>query len=74
MTSISMEEQARKNREEFPICAAMVDSVRDVFGEGIKITYMEEGGRTIGRPAEERLCGTWVSLRDVVIAKKEKSS
>lgn len=36
------EEQARKNREKYPITASMVDEFRAVFGDGVKVMSTDE--------------------------------
>ena len=36
------EEQARKNREKYPITASMVDDFRAVFGDGVKVMKTDE--------------------------------
>lgn len=49
------ESAAADNRSAFPATALIVDEFREVFGEGVKLVYAEEGGKTIGRkPAEPR--------------------
>lgn len=43
------------NRSSFPATALIVDEFRKVFGEGVKLVYAEESGKTIGRkPAEPK--------------------
>lgn len=42
-----------ENRQGMPECAAFVDEMRAVFGEGIKVKYAEEGGQTIGQRFDE---------------------
>ena len=45
MTKLSetlREEQARKNREKYPITASMVDDFRAVFGDGVKVIKTDE--------------------------------
>ena len=36
------------NRANFPNAAAVLDTFRKVFGDGVKLVYAEEGGREIG--------------------------
>lgn len=38
-------------RRLFPECIEFADKMRDVFGPGVKLTYAEENGRTIGHRA-----------------------
>lgn len=38
-------------RSNFPACVKFADLVRDQFGEGVKITFMNEEGRKIGKPS-----------------------
>lgn len=50
---------AADNRALFPATALIVDEFRAAFGDGVKLVYAEEGGRTIGRkPAEPK---RWVT-------------
>lgn len=37
------------NRAAFPQAARIVDELREVFGEGVKLEFAEEGGREIGQ-------------------------
>lgn len=36
-------------RENFPECCQVADEYRAVFGEGTKLVYAEEGGKSIGK-------------------------
>ncbi|MBY0499311.1 MAG: hypothetical protein K2P74_06845 [Nitrosomonas sp.] len=36
-------------RRLFPECVGVADQFREVFGPGVKLTYAEEGGRSIGK-------------------------
>lgn len=38
---------AHHNRTSMPLVAAMVDEVRAVFGEGVKVIYAQEGSHTL---------------------------
>lgn len=50
---------ADDNRAAFPATALIVDEFREAFGDGVKLVYAEEGGKTIGRkPAEPK---RWVT-------------
>lgn len=44
---------AQTNRANFPFTAQIVDAFRKEFGEGIKLIYAEEGGKTIGKKPPE---------------------
>lgn len=37
------------NRKNFPKCTAVIDALRAEFGNGIKVTYVEENGKSIGK-------------------------
>lgn len=39
-------------RRLFPSCVDVADRFRDVFGPSVKLTYAEEGGRSIGKKSE----------------------
>lgn len=42
--------QAREdNRAAFPFAASVVDELRAVFGDGVKLIYAAENGREIGK-------------------------
>lgn len=43
------EEQRKKNREDFPTVSEWVDFTRKHFGEGVKVIYARENGKTIGK-------------------------
>jgi hypothetical protein len=38
-------------REMFPECVAFADEMRELFGTGVKVTYMQESNREIGTPS-----------------------
>lgn len=42
-------QQRNKNRAEFPNAAAILDEFRKHFGEGVKLVYAAENGKTIGK-------------------------
>ncbi|SNX59743.1 hypothetical protein SAMN06296273_1178 [Nitrosomonas ureae] len=52
-------------RRLFPSCVEFANHVRNVFGPGVKMTYAEEGGRSIGKKSE---CDpdVAVSLKDIL--------
>lgn len=66
------DEAAQRNRERFPFAARIVDELRAVFGPDVRPTFIEENGERIGKPAEERYLGTWISLRDMIVEVKPK--
>lgn len=53
-------------RRLFPSCVEFAGQVRDVFGPGVKLTYAEEGGRSIGNKSESDPVMT-VSLSEIVL-------
>lgn len=59
-------------RRLFPNCVEFAGQVRDVFGPGIKLTYAEEGGRSIGKKSE---CDAEmvVSLYEIVLDSRPMS-
>ncbi len=52
-------------REQFPKCVEFADVARDVFGDGVKVTFMQEGGRSVGTSREG--VGNAVLLNEIVI-------
>ncbi|MXS85306.1 hypothetical protein ABO04_05070 [Nitrosomonas sp. HPC101] len=44
------------NKEEvrrlFPFCCAVADKYREVFGDEVKLVYVAEGGRELGKRSE----------------------
>ena len=45
---------ARKsNRDAFPVTAAVVDQFRGVFGDGVKVSFVQEGNASIGKALNE---------------------
>ena len=52
MSDEQRREQRREQiRREFPICTAAADEFRAVFGPEVKILFMQEAGREMGRPS-----------------------
>ena len=47
------EEKRERFRAEFPLSAESADLFRELFGEGVKLVYAEEDGKTIGRKYDE---------------------
>lgn len=41
------------NRAAFPATALILDEFRAAFGDGVKLIYAEEGGKTLGRKQAE---------------------
>lgn len=39
-------------REEFPQACKLADELRAVFGDGVKLVYLQEGERELGKPGE----------------------
>ena len=48
MTQIS-EARKQKNRANFQFAAEMLDQMQEVFGDGCRIEYAAENGKTIGK-------------------------
>lgn len=44
------EEQSARNRALFPETARFVDDMRAAFGPAVALEFVEENGRTIGKP------------------------
>ncbi len=66
------DKKRREVRDKFPVCCAIGDSFRAVFGDGVKVNYMSEGGRTVGTSKEGD--GNAVRLDEVVIESVESES
>jgi hypothetical protein len=66
------DEQARRNRDQFPAAYQALEDFREMFGPDVAITYAEEGDRRVGKLAEDRLPGKWVGLKDIVIVPPKK--
>lgn len=47
------EEQARRNREDFPFAYEKLGELQAVFGSGVKVTYARENGKEIGKRIDE---------------------
>lgn len=65
----TQDEKAQRNRERFPLTAQALEQAREIFGPGVQVTWLSEGGVEVGKPSDQ-LPGTWVSLKDIVIARK----
>ena len=46
-----MSQAKRSNQEQAPVCAAFVESLREVFGE-VKVLYVSENNFEIGKQTE----------------------
>ena len=44
-----LDEAAKRNRQRFPLNAMVVDEFRSVFGPGVRIRYLSEGGNEMGK-------------------------
>jgi hypothetical protein len=42
-------------RESFPECVTFADEMRELFGPGVKVTYMAENGREVGTPSPKQI-------------------
>lgn len=47
------QEKARRNREQMPQTANNVAYLRELFGDGIKVKWAIENGRSVGNVPEE---------------------
>lgn len=69
---------AADNRAAFPSTALIVDEFRTAFGDGVKLVYAEEGGKTIGRkPPEPKRFMTvddWLRCSALVAADAARSN
>lgn len=52
-------------RRAFPECCKVADAFRDAFGEGTKLVYAQENGKSIGRRTDD---SNSVNAKDVVRA------
>ncbi len=72
-SDVSKRDEVReKINAAFPHCSLIANSFRDVFGDGVKVNFMSEGGRTVGTSKEG--IGNAVRLDDVVIESVESDS
>lgn len=51
---MTQEEKREKFRAEFPLSAQSADLFRELFGDGVRLIYAEENGKTIGRQYDEK--------------------
>ncbi len=47
-----MKNKTSKNHEKAPICAEFVKQMRDLFGQDVKVLYVEEGEVKLGEPVD----------------------
>jgi hypothetical protein len=47
--TLNSESRKQKNREAFPFATQIIDELREVLGEGVRIEWAEENGQTIGK-------------------------
>jgi len=66
------DEMREKVRVAFPHCSLIADSFRSVFGDGVKVNFMSEGGCTVGTSKEGD--GNAVRLDEIVIESVESES
>lgn len=50
---MTKQEKRELFRAEFPLSAESADLFRDLFGDGVRLVYAEENGKTIGRQYNE---------------------
>ena len=67
---IKNQSAAERNRSEFPNAAAIVDEFKKHFGDGVKLLYAAENGKSIGNPSAGENGGTWVT--PVIFIKPQK--
>lgn len=60
----SREEQAKRNREQFPFAYARLQELQAVFGPDVKISYARQGDLEVGKPLD-MTDPRWVSGRDL---------
>jgi hypothetical protein len=42
----------QKNRDAFPFTATIIDDMRAHFGNGVRVSYAKENGKTVGAPLQ----------------------
>lgn len=63
MTARSSDKK-QDNRANFPFAAGIVDELREVFGNDVKIEWAEENGQTIGKKGPDGVRPTIEKRRD----------
>lgn len=58
---------AARNRAEFPVCAAFLDEMREVFGPDVRMVWVREAGQEMGRANDP--AGVPVSVDRMVLSK-----
>ena len=58
-------------RQRFPQACKLADEVRAVFGDGVKLVYLQEGERELGRPGERGISPS--ELRGDAFVARQKS-
>ncbi len=66
------DKKRRAVRDRFPVCCAIGDSFRSVFGDGVKVNFMQERGVSVGTSKEG--VGNAVRLDEIVIESVESES
>jgi len=56
-------------RKHFPECWAVANAFRDEFGSGVKVNFMSEGGKNVGKSKEG--VGKAFALNEIVINSSE---
>jgi len=69
---IEKDEIRARIRCAFPHCSLIGDSFRSVFGDGVKVNFMSEGGESVGTSKEGY--GNAVGLDEIVIESDESES
>lgn len=66
---------AKDNRAKMPTVAKMVDEVKAVFGDGVKVLWAREGGYELGTPIDTSKLVTpnvWVETDDKAIKRRRR--
>ena len=58
-------------REKLPQACKLADEVRTLFGDGVKLVYLQEGERELGKPGERGICPS--ELRGDTFVARQKS-
>lgn len=48
MAQDETEQRRQSNRATFPFATRILDDLREVFGDGVRIQWAEENGKTVG--------------------------
>lgn len=67
-------QQKEKNRQQFPRAAALLDEYREEFGEDVRLTFVEENGKTLGKPISGNFMtpDQWIRLSELIEFERKK--